>query len=91
MNVTLDDGVLGLQVRDTGSGIDEVTLVALQEQLQGRSRSEDSGFGLFYVNEQVKLSCGAAYGVVLDSVKGAWTTSTVYVPARLKESLDEKY
>ncbi len=90
VNITLDDGVLALQVRDTGPGIEDGRLKALQEQLQDRSRTEASGFGLFYVNEQVKLSCGAAYGVVLDSEQGSWTTSTVYVPARAKESTGEE-
>ncbi|HKM07851.1 MAG TPA: sensor histidine kinase, partial [Sphaerochaeta sp.] len=90
VKVTLSDGVLALEVRDTGPGIEEGKLKALKKELQDRSRTVDSGFGLFYVNEQVKLSCGAAYGVVLDSVQGSWTTSTVYVPARVKESPDEK-
>ena len=90
VNVTLEDEVLAFQVRDTGPGIAEGKLKTLQSQLQNRSRTEESGFGLFYVNEQVKLSCGAAYGVVLDSEEGSWTTSTVYVPVRIKESPDEK-
>lgn len=90
VNVTLEDEVLAFQVRDTGPGIEEGKLKTLQSQLQNRSRTEESGFGLFYVNEQVKLSCGAAYGVVLDSEEGSWTTSTVYVPVRIKESPDEK-
>lgn len=90
VNVTLEDEVLAFQVRDTGPGIEEGKLKTLQSQLQNRSRTEESGFGLFYVNEQVKLSCGAAYGVVLDSEEGSWTTSTVYVPIRIKESPDEK-
>lgn len=90
VNVSLDGEVLVLQVHDTGPGIEERKLKVLQGQLQDRSRTEDSGFGLFYVNEQVKLSCGAAYGVFIDSEQGFWTTSTVYVPARIKESTDEE-
>lgn len=80
IHVTLQDGVLALEVRDTGQGIPPHLLKELQAQMQQGTRTENSGFGLFYVNERVKLSCGAAYGVVLASEEGLWTTSTVYVP-----------
>lgn len=85
ITITLHQDVLVLQVRDTGQGIDEDRLQEIQEQLQKRLRTEACGFGLFYVNERIKLSCGAAFGVVLNSKKGCWTTSTIYVPAKLKE------
>ncbi|MGH0053213.1 MAG: cache domain-containing sensor histidine kinase [Sphaerochaetaceae bacterium] len=87
VKVSLGEEALSLQVRDTGPGIEASKLKLLQAQLQGAPRTEESGFGLFYVNEQVKLSCGQAYGVVLDSEEGAWTTATVYVPAMKKEEV----
>ncbi len=89
VNVCLDGGNVVLQVGDNGVGIEATKLALLQAQLTESSRSEESGFGLFYVNQQIKLNFGQAYGVVITSGQGTGTVVTITVPIWMKEGSDE--
>lgn len=88
VRVFLEGEVLALQVRDTGVGMEPDKLKLLQAELEESARTDESGFGLFYVNEQIKLSYGPAYGVKLASEQGAWMEVTIHIPLRLKEVSD---
>lgn len=87
--VSKQDNILVFTVRDTGSGIGKKKLLELQTLLAEKNKTLKTSFGLFYVNERVKLSCGATYGVFIDSEEGKWTTSTVFLPAMVSGELKD--
>lgn len=71
-----------LCVYDDGIGMTEERLLYMQAVIDGECNSEEnkSGFGLANVNQRLKLNYGSAYGLVLDSVYGAWTKVTITIP-----------
>lgn len=89
VNVFRDGANLVLQVGDNGVGIGAEKLELLRSQLGGSPRSEESGFGLFYVNQQLRLNFGHAYGVQITSEQDVGTVATINVPMWTKEGSDE--
>jgi len=72
--------VLQLQVIDNGQGIPQAKLALLQADLaKGRSVSRE-GYGIFNVNERIRLHFGPEYGLELESEWGKGTVSTVRLP-----------
>ncbi len=71
-------------VYDNGIGMTKERLSYMQAVINGECISEKntSGFGLANVNQRLKLNYGSAYGLVLDSVYGAWTKVTVTIPIK---------
>lgn len=83
------DAVL-LQVTDNGLGILPERLALLQADLaRGRSVSRE-GYGIFNVNERIRLHFGPEYGLTLESRWGEGTVATVRLP-RITISEVEKY
>lgn len=82
--------VLKLQVSDNGMGIPSERLRVLQADLaRGLSVSRE-GYGIFNVNERIRLHFGSSYGLKLDSQWGQGTVATVYLPC-ITLSEVEKY
>lgn len=73
---------ISLAVRDTGIGMSRKQVETLQKSLDTLQRPQTSqkGYGLFNVNERVKLFYGAEYGVKVDSRQGEWTEVSIYIP-----------
>ena len=68
-------------VSDTGIGMDEDTLRALQDSLNHRDVLQGSdGIGLRNVNDRIKLHHGSAYGISVASKPGEGTVVTVRLP-----------
>ena len=42
---------------------------------------DPSGFGLFNVDQRIRLNYGNGYGLVMNSVYGSWTEAVVTIPA----------
>lgn len=82
--------VLELQVSDNGLGIPEQRLALLQADLaKGKSVSRE-GYGIFNVNERIRLHFGIQYGLSLESEWGKGTVATVRLPCKtLLEVEDE--
>lgn len=76
----IQENVVLLQVADNGLGIPPERLEILQADLaQGRSVSRE-GYGIFNVNERIRLHFGPEYGLTLESQWGAGTVATVRLP-----------
>lgn len=74
--------VLQLQVSDNGLGIPEQKLALLQADLaRGKSVSRE-GYGIFNVNERIRLHYGPQYGLTLESQWGRGTVATVRLPCK---------
>ena len=83
-------GKLKLIVADDGAGIAPEKLRALQEGLAAATPiSEKSSFGLFYIQERIRLCYGGEYGVTIDSVQGEGTQVMITLPEEWE--LGERY
>lgn len=74
-----------ITVEDDGAGIPPDKLAELNELLAAGQSDPDSGYGIFNVNERIKLYYGREYGLMLESVQDAWTRATLVFPAQLLE------
>lgn len=90
--ITIDgivsDGVLTLTVFDNGPGITPEKLGVLRRQLASMERPPETGvgkgYGLFNVNERIKLTFGPEYGVFIESEQTGCTVRII-CPARGKD------
>lgn len=70
-----------LTVEDDGAGIAPEQLLQLQEDMQRpRDGNPKRGYGLYNVNERIKLTHGMEYGLLVDSAVGSGTVITVRLP-----------
>lgn len=84
------EGKLVLIVKDDGAGVSPERLQELQEGLAAATPiSEKSSFGLFYIQERIRLCYGGEYGVTIDSVQGEGTQVMITLPEEWE--LGEKY
>jgi two-component system, sensor histidine kinase YesM len=75
------DGRLVLSVRDSGIGMSGEKLAEIEAILASPSRRpEESGYGIYNVNERIRLSFGKEFGLRFESVHGEGTTAYVDHP-----------
>lgn len=73
--------ILRLSVWDDGAGIPAEKLTAINDALkQGKIRNSE-GYGIFNVNERIRLLCGENYGLSYESEEGRWTRAILTLPA----------
>lgn len=77
------DGLLEFQVQDNGIGMKEERLREVRRIITGEMEhtKEKGGFGLFNVNERIRLNYGREYGLRIESAYGEGTCIWVTVPA----------
>lgn len=75
---------LVFSVSDNGAGITEERLNEINTMLENRRVEKESslGYGIFNVNERIKLSCGNAYGLQYTSIYGEGTRVEIRHPIR---------
>ncbi|WP_054742326.1 cache domain-containing sensor histidine kinase [Cellulosilyticum ruminicola] len=69
-----------ITVEDNGLGIDEVRLKELKMQLEEGGERLKGSFGLYNINQRIKLYYGKAYGMHIISTLGKGTKVTVNLP-----------
>lgn len=71
-------------VKDDGIGMTEERITQVQQLIKGEMvrDKESSGFGLFNINERIRLYYGGEYGLALKSVYQEGTEFTVTIPCR---------
>jgi two-component system sensor histidine kinase YesM len=75
------DNHLVLSVIDNGQGMKPEQLELLEQGLKDSSNPEHkNGFGLFNVNERIRLTYGPSYGIEVKSEYGLGTRINVYLP-----------
>jgi two-component system sensor histidine kinase YesM len=52
--------------------------------------SDQSGFGLFNVEQRIQLNYGREYGIYLESLYGEWTEVKVIIPVVNNHTFFEK-
>lgn len=71
---------LEITVEDDGEGIESQTLITINRGLSRGEINRDSGYGIYNVNERLKLSYGDTYGLQLESEYKKWTRATILIP-----------
>jgi two-component system sensor histidine kinase YesM len=76
-----EDNKLVLYVEDDGMGIPSKRLAEINHYLQmDQHEGQERGYGLFNVNERIKLTYGSSYGLKVDSVQGEGTRIEIRLP-----------
>lgn len=69
-----------ISIADNGLGITDERLKVVLNNINNRSESEKTTFGLYNVNERIRLDFGEEYGIQIDSEYGSGTTVSVKLP-----------
>lgn len=80
---------LELTVRDNGAGINKTTLELINNKLIKGETAENKGYGIFNINERIKLFYGSQYGLRLESAEAAGTRAVILLPALYAEDMKE--
>ncbi|MFP7296832.1 sensor histidine kinase [Neobacillus niacini] len=80
IRITKKNDVLELTVHDTGIGIEEEHLNELNHALETMSDERKKGYGLFNVNERIKLTHGSQFGIGIESEYQKGTTIIASLP-----------
>jgi two-component system sensor histidine kinase YesM len=80
IDIWKDEGCLNVKVSDNGVGMGAERLGELQGVLAGTGSSAVTGYGLFSVNQRIKLYYGQAQGLKVESVLGQGSAISFRVP-----------
>lgn len=72
-----DEGFIYLTVSDNGRGMTEEELSAVKEAINNNNRETGTSYGLYNVNERIRLNFGEDCGLSFESVYGEGTTATI--------------
>ncbi|WEK54206.1 MAG: sensor histidine kinase [Candidatus Cohnella colombiensis] len=86
-----NDRILIIRIEDNGIGMNENTLAQLQERLNSRQDEQKSsetidGFGLYNVQQRVRLYYGSEFGLHITSIENQMTTIDVRFPVQRGEA-----
>lgn len=71
-----------IYVSDNGQGITKDRLDVVLNNINNRSESEKTTYGLYNVNERIRLDFGVEYGIFIDSEYGNGTTVSIKLPLK---------
>ena len=83
------DGDCVIEISDAGKGMGEEELERLRRRIAGEIEPDGgngNGIGLKNVQDRIRMSFGAGYGITVDSKQGCYTKVTVRVPVYLGEN-----
>lgn len=89
-SVTVDRENERLQVcvHDNGAGMSRERLEQLRESLKN-GKSISMSFGIFNINQRMKLLYGESYYMEIDSIEGEYTQFTLYLPLKFDYEVDK--
>ncbi len=79
---------LELSVWDDGEGIEPEMLEIINRGLALGEINHESGYGIYNVNERLKLFYGEAYGLRLESQWKQWTRAVLLIPIQTTQGED---
>lgn len=89
VSVRVEGDIVTMSVTDNGRGIPEDRLQVLQTGLDRGLSVNSDGYGIFNVNERLRLHFGQAYGLKLESQWGKGTTATLTMPRITEKEVKE--
>lgn len=72
-------------VEDTGVGMSRDKVESINRALEIGTTEHSDGYGIFNVNERIKLYYGECYGLHYESCEGEWTRATLTIPKCMQE------
>lgn len=75
-------------VEDSGVGIAPEKLDEINQGLEAGRTGSNSGYGIYNVNERIKLYYGTEYGLYFESVQGEWTKAVLIIPVQEERERD---
>ena len=69
-----------ITVKDDGMGIPDDRLKEIRESLSSDRPEDNTIYGLYNINERIKLSFGDEYGIGIDSTEGVGTIVNIRLP-----------
>lgn len=81
---------LVLSVYDNGMGIGERKLRTISNNLHDGIVDSTSGYGIYNVNNRIKLTHGKEYGLKIYSREGKYTLSVIELPFNSDEHIDNR-
>ena len=75
-----EDSFFILEVRDNGIGMQTERLVQVRNALVHKQFVESKVYGLYNVNERIRLNCGEEYGLRISSTYQEGTTVKIFLP-----------
>lgn len=87
------DGRCVIEISDAGKGMSEEELERIRKRIAGEIEPDGgkgNGIGLKNVQDRIRMSFGAEYGITVDSKLGCCTKVTVYVPVCRKDQESSK-
>lgn len=77
-----NEKVIEFCVEDNGAGIEENRLKILNQGLSKGIVDSENGYGIYNVNQRIKLYYGMNYGLRLESNPGVWTRAWLVLPIK---------
>lgn len=77
--------VMELSVWDDGAGIRSEKLALMNETLKKGETDCKAGYGIYNVNERIRMFYGEGYGLRYESSFGHWTRALLRIPAKTGE------
>ena len=87
ISAALAGDTVELTVEDNGPGIHPVKLQLLRKRLLTSQETHAEGYGLYNVNDRIKLYFGDAFGIRIDSEPGRGTKVTAKLPIANQEEV----
>ncbi len=78
---------LTILVHDDGAGMDEERLKEVREGIIRNNPDKNAIYGLYNVNERIRLNFGDEYGITVDSTIGKGTDVVIHLPKILTDSV----
>lgn len=75
-----ENSLLKIEVCDDGPGISPEALMHMNAVLAKGGASQGDGYGIYNVNERIKMYFGAEYGLHYESREGFWTRAWLTIP-----------
>ena len=81
INGEIKNNKICFTIEDNGIGINSEKLIEINEMLKGKSTSNSVvGYGIFNVNEKIKLTYGEEFGLEYHSIYGKGTKVVLWHP-----------
>lgn len=80
LGAKLVDGQIEFEISDDGAGMSGEKLAEIRKGLEGTEPPGDSGYGLYNVNQRIRLTCADARGVCIESIPGEGTVVRIALP-----------
>lgn len=82
-----EENVFFLRIEDNGIGITPERLEQVQNGINGKEATGKAIYGLYNVNERIRLNFGEVYGIAVESSYGEWSRVQVILPCIEKQEM----